>query len=176
MRPVVQVHEAPTLEVKRWVASTARSAYIYICDTCGTCYIWGWPAVKTLDTAAIPAGDIDRIEEYARTSVSPEMRDLIFSLTESARQGEELTLLEQNDVLSPSDAARRLGMSRTHLYKLLDKGSIPFHRVGRDRRIYWKDLLTFQKQRQDGKRELAERFAHHDSVRQSAVDRLADRL
>lgn len=132
--------------------------------------------MKTLDTASIPSGDIERIEEYARTSVSPEMRDLILSLTESARKGEELTLLEQNDALTPNDAARRLGMSRTHLYKMLDKGSIPFHRVGRDRRIYWKDLVTFQKQRQDGNRELAERFAHNDSARENAIDRLADRL
>lgn len=67
-------------------------------------------------------------------------------------------------------------MSRTHLYKLLDRGEIVFHRVGRDRRIRIYDLLEFEEQRQRDRRELAERFAHQRQTAAAASDEIADLL
>lgn len=132
--------------------------------------------MKTLDTTSVPAGDLDKVDAFARSSLTPEARDLILSLTESARSGAELTVLGEDEVLTPNQAAEQLKMSRTHLYKLMDKGVLTFHRVGRDRRIYWKDLVAFQEQRLAGRKELAERFAQHDQSRSTGIDRLADQL
>lgn len=67
-------------------------------------------------------------------------------------------------------------MSRTHLYKLLDRGEIPFHRVGRDRRVLLRDLLAFEEIRRGDRAELAERFAHQTATRSGAVDEIADLL
>jgi len=67
-------------------------------------------------------------------------------------------------------------MSRTHLYKLLDRGEIVSHRVGRDRRIRLSDLIDFETQRQSDNRELAERFANQQKTRSGAIDELAELL
>lgn len=78
--------------------------------------------------------------------------------------------------LSHNAAAKRLGMSRTHLYKLLDDGEIPSHRVGRDRRILVRDLVTFQIARDESRRRLAADFNHRDAVDARAAAELADLL
>lgn len=83
--------------------------------------------------------------------------------------GEEMTL-------TPNQVAQRLGMSRTFLYKLLDRGEIVSHRVGRDRRILLVDLIAFEAERQRSRRELAERFAHQDQNRADAVEEIAGLL
>ena len=66
--------------------------------------------------------------------------------------------------------------TRTHLYKLLDRGEILSHRVGRDRRVRLSDLIEFEKQHQRDRRELAERFAHHRKTAAAANDEIADLL
>lgn len=76
--------------------------------------------------------------------------------------------------LARPQVATRLGMSRTHLYILLDRGEIVSHRVGRDRRIRVTDLLEFEQRRQQDRRELAERFAKQTQTRNAAIDEIAD--
>ncbi|WP_454854106.1 helix-turn-helix domain-containing protein [Promicromonospora soli] len=130
----------------------------------------------TLETAKIPAAELDALEEFARTSAGPELRDVLLALSRAARDGSQLSVVDAETVLSPNQAAERLGMSRTHLYKLLDRGEIVFHRVGRDRRIRVSDLISFEAQRQRDRRELAERFASQDRTRASVIDEVADGL
>lgn len=101
---------------------------------------------------------------------------MLLTLSRAARDGSQLSIIDADAVLSPNQAAERLGMSRTHLYKLLDGGEIVFHRVGRDRRIRVSDLIAFEVRRQRGRRELAERFASQDRTRANAIDEIADSL
>jgi excisionase family DNA binding protein len=129
-----------------------------------------------LETVNIPAAELDALEEFARTSAGPELRDVLLTLSRAARDGSQLSVIDANAVLSPNQAAERLGMSRTHLYKLLDGGEIVFHRVGRDRRIRVSDLIAFEARRQRGRRELAERFASQDRTRANVIDEIADSL
>ena len=77
---------------------------------------------------------------------------------------------------TPAQVMQRLRMSRTHLYKLLDSGQIPSHRVGRDRRVSGRDVITFVKCRQEERRALAERFAGAEAIRRGAVDELSAEL
>ena len=42
------------------------------------------------------------------------------------RQGFDFTLLDSSTELTPQQAASRLKMSRTHLYKLLESGAVSY--------------------------------------------------
>lgn len=132
--------------------------------------------MKTIDTASIPSDQLEALERYARTSAGPELRDVLLAVSHCAREGVEFAIVDDMAVLTPSQAAERLGMSRTHLYKLLDRGEIVSHRVGRDRRIRMRDLIAFDEQRQRDRRELAERFATQQRTRAGAIDEIADLL
>ncbi|KMO67838.1 helix-turn-helix domain-containing protein [Mycolicibacterium chlorophenolicum] len=132
--------------------------------------------MKTIHTDGIPAEQIDALDEFAATGVGPEMRDLLQSVIDCVRAGNDLAAVSPLTVLRPAQAAERLGMSRTHLYKILDQGEIASHRVGRDRRILLRDLIVFEERRQRDRRELAERFASQNKTREGAIDELADLL
>ncbi|MGW6277990.1 helix-turn-helix domain-containing protein [Kribbella sp. NPDC055071] len=132
--------------------------------------------MKTFETAKIPAEQLDALEHFAESEVGPELRAVLLSLSRCAREADELIVSGDSGALTPNQAAERLGMSRTHLYKLLDRGEIAFHRVGRDRRIRPRDLLAFEAQRDHDRRELAERFAHQRETAVAATDEIADLL
>lgn len=131
--------------------------------------------MRAIDTSDVPAEQFDELERAA-AKISPEMLDVIRALSESVRAGAEITAFEPTATLTPNEAADRLGMSRTHLYKLLDRGEITFDRVGRDRRIPFTELVKFERRRQRDRRELAERFAQQQQTRSAAIDELADLL
>lgn len=131
--------------------------------------------MKSISTTPMPSAHIDQLESVA-ASLPDELRHLLVTLAESLRDGAEIVAIDGNETFTPRHAAKHLGMSRTHLYKLLDNGTIPSHRVGRDRRIAGEDLLEFAAQRDGERRELAERFAHQDATRAGAVEEIADLL
>jgi len=68
-------------------------------------------------------------------------------------------LISENQQLTTQRAADLLGVSRSHLIKLLEAGELPYHRAGRHRRVYLKDLVAYQKRR--------------DAERKSALDHIA---
>lgn len=129
------------------------------------------------DVATIPKAEVEALDRFAHSTAGPELRDLIDAIIECIGDGASSISLDLEDAeLTPNQAATRLGMSRTHLYKLLDSGEIPSHRVGRDRRIRVIDLAEFESQRQRERRELAEKFANREQTRQGAIDEVADLL
>jgi excisionase family DNA binding protein len=70
-----------------------------------------------------------------------------------------VTLLQHNASFTSMEASRLLGMSRQYLVQLLEKGEIPFHKVGTHRRLYVRDVLAYKTKR--------------DSARRNALDDLA---
>lgn len=60
--------------------------------------------------------------------------------------------------LTTQEAADYLGVSLRHFENLLEDGRIPFHAVGAQRHVYWRDLLVYEKQR--------------DAERRKALDKL----
>lgn len=129
--------------------------------------------METIASGGVTAAQIEQLDRAAE-QVGPEMHELLMSLSRCLREGNEIVAVGADHTLTPSHAAARLGMSRSHLYKLLDSGEIPSHRVGRDRRIRFVDLVAFEKQRQSDRRELAERFARQQRTREGAIEELAN--
>lgn len=132
--------------------------------------------MKTFETAQIPSDQLDELEHFAESKIGPELRAVLLSVSRCAREDDELIVSGDSETVTPNQAADLLGMSRTHLYKLLDRGEIMFHRVGRDRRIRLRDLSAFEAQRDGDRRELAERFAHQRKTAAAATDEIADLL
>lgn len=130
--------------------------------------------MQTLETAKISPKQLDALDEFAHSDAGPELRDLLLSLSRCVRDGDEVIAIDGHTTLTPNQVAERLDMSRTHLYKLLDRGEILSHRVGRDRRIRMRDLIDFEKRHQRDRRELAERFAHQSKTTAAANDEVAD--
>lgn len=132
--------------------------------------------MQTIQTSNVPVEQLEALAQFAQSAAGPELRDVLLSLSRCIRDGADLAVIGTASTLTPAEAAERLSMSRTHLYKLLDRGEIVSHRVGRDRRIRLTDLVAFEEHRQSDRRELAERFAKQRQTRAGAIDELADLL
>lgn len=75
------------------------------------------------------------------------------------RSGHSVTILQGKASLTTVEASKLLGVSRQFLIGLLDKGDIPFHKVGTHRRLYARDVLAYKTKR--------------DTVRRKTLDDLA---
>jgi excisionase family DNA binding protein len=73
-----------------------------------------------------------------------------------------IVMVPEDEAFTTQAAANYLGVSRQHLVDLLEKGTIPHHKVGTHRRVTFRDLLAYEKQR--------------DRTRREAMDRLTDEV
>ncbi|MFC8531045.1 helix-turn-helix domain-containing protein [Nocardia sp. NPDC057227] len=133
-------------------------------------------AIHEVKAASVPDGQLDALHSFASTLAPSELRDALLEMSKGALTGMNVAVFDDTATCTPAEAAKRLGMSRTHLYKLLDRGAVPFHHVGRDRRLYVKDVVIFAAERDRDRRELAERFARTDADREAAIAELMDEL
>lgn len=70
-----------------------------------------------------------------------------------------IVMMPEDEAFTTQAAANYLGMSRQFFVNLLEKGEIPFHRVGTHRRVTFKDLLDYEKKRDKSRRESMDRLA-----------------
>lgn len=66
--------------------------------------------------------------------------------------GESITILQDNSQVTTVEAARMLGVSRQFLVQEVEKGALPFHKVGTHRRIYVRDVLAYKHRRDQERR------------------------
>lgn len=127
-----------------------------------------------LRATAVENTQLDELRTFANGLPESQLRAVLESLVMSIEAGEDLALLELSSAFTPNEAAKKLNVSRSFLIKLMDAGELPFHHVGRDRRILGRDLIAFQKQREIDTRRFVEQRARHQSSRDDAVDEMTD--
>ncbi|MGH3735145.1 MAG: helix-turn-helix domain-containing protein [Micromonosporaceae bacterium] len=87
---------------------------------------------------ALVAADGTRIE--LPEDLYEVLRDVVGALA----QGLAITVAPRHTVLTTSEAADLLGVSRPTLVRLLEAGEIPYEQPGRHRRVKLDDVLAYQ--------------------------------
>lgn len=70
--------------------------------------------------------------------------DILRQVGEALANGRGVSVIPQESKLTTQTAADFLGISRPTLVKLLERGQIPFEKVGRHRRVTLRDLLQYR--------------------------------
>lgn len=73
-------------------------------------------------------------------------------------EGRAIIMLPEEETFTTQAAANYLGVSRQHLVNLLEEERIPFHRVGTHRRVYYKDLLAYERLRDADRRKTLDKL------------------
>jgi len=82
------------------------------------------------------------------------LREVVTALS----QGLAITIAPHQTVLSTSEAAQLLGVSRPTLVRLLESGEMPFDKPGRHRRVRLADLLAYQQRSRRGRAALLDQL------------------
>ncbi len=95
--------------------------------------------------------------------------EFLVKLVGDLREGQSVTIVQNDAQLTTVEGARVLGVSRQFLIQLLERGDIPYHMVGTHRRIYVRDLLAYKAKRDSNRRKILD-----DLTRAEAEDGLYD--
>lgn len=74
---------------------------------------------------------------------------LLMDALAAVASGKAVSLVPYGAQLTTQQAADFLNVSRPHLISLLEKGEIPFHKVGTHRRIYFSELTSYKELRDE---------------------------
>jgi excisionase family DNA binding protein len=129
---------------------------------------------QTLPAASVPATEIEHLVTFQKTlPTSSTLRHALSKITDDLKSGSDLVVASEEETLTPSQAAKILGISRGHLYKVLDSGALAFDIVGeRDRRINQADLVDYQTRLQRARAEQARDLARRDSIEDELLDHM----
>lgn len=105
-------------------------------------------ALNQLLAAFSRPGHVSVIDgDGAETQLPEPLYQHLMRIVRMMREGQAIIMLPEDETFTTQAAANFLGTSRQFFVDLLEQGEIPHHRVGSHRRVYFKDLLDYQRQR-----------------------------
>ena len=128
--------------------------------------------VNRLDPSLIPAEQIEKVarafarpghvllvdEQGQQTEIPAVLLQHFSRIVRLMSEKKAIVMLPEDEAFTTQAAANHLGMSRQFFVGLLEKGEIPFHRVGTHRRVTFKDLLEYERKRDTARRESLSRL------------------
>lgn len=85
--------------------------------------------------------------------------DLLVRALSELAEGRAVTLVPLYTDLTTQQAAEQLGVSRPFLVKLLERGELPFRKVGTHRRVQYRDVLAYRKRIDEARKQVLEDLA-----------------
>lgn len=107
-------------------------------------------AARALATALTPDGlplSVNRNGDHTEVELAPALGQLLLDVLTHVARGEMVMFVPYGAELTTKEAADLLNVSRPFLVGMLQKGEIPFHKVGAHRRVRASDLLAFRERR-----------------------------
>jgi excisionase family DNA binding protein len=93
------------------------------------------------------------------TEILPEsIYQVLCQVVRAMAAGNSISLVPSHRELTTQEAADTLNVSRPYLIGLLEKGEIPFTKVGSHRRIRLQDIMTYQQKRDRNRRQTLREF------------------
>ncbi|WP_247424189.1 helix-turn-helix domain-containing protein [Ralstonia pseudosolanacearum] len=79
---------------------------------------------------------------------------LLQDVLDQIEKGCAVSVVSMHTELTTQEAAQMLGVSRPFFVQILERGDIPFHKIGTHRRVRYRDVLDYKK-RLDAQRQHA---------------------
>ncbi len=89
--------------------------------------------------------------------------EFLVKLIADLSEGQSVAIVQNEAQLTTVGAARRLGVSRQFLIKLLEREEIPHHMVGTHRRVYVRDLLAYKAKRDSKRRQILDELTRAEA-------------
>lgn len=78
-------------------------------------------------------------------TMSSEVASMMLEVLDTLANGQAVTVIPRQRMLTTQEAADLLNISRPTFIKILDRGELPFEMRGRHRRVRLEDLLQYQR-------------------------------
>lgn len=119
--------------------------------------------MPTLSLVNVTTTELLAVETAQENLPEGEFKSALGAMLRTIRTGDPVYVAGPDDIVTTTEAARILGVSRPHLYKILDSGALEFEVVGkRDRRIRVADLVVYRDRLRDARRDAAAAVAAGD--------------
>ena len=129
--------------------------------------------MPTLSSSNVTTQELVALESAQTAIPAGDLRETISGITNDLRNGDAVFVFAAHDTLTSSQAAAILGVSRPHLYKILDSGALACSVVGkRDRRIAVVDLFEYREKLVGARKTAAVLFADLDDSKNAMLDEM----
>ncbi|MGP5641799.1 excisionase family DNA-binding protein [Corynebacterium variabile] len=130
--------------------------------------------MNTLSRDDLNSDTLEQLDTIAKSQNSPKAMKFFSEMTSILQSGGTIEAggNQGESDYTPASAAKKIGVSRTYICKLLDRGIIPSHRVGSHRRIKAADLAVFSASREASNERTAGIIANRSKIRSAAANEI----